>query len=404
MTLTKNIKKRKVKIPEETEAMVMFSSNRECCICNKKGDHIHHLDGNNSNNKIENLALLCFDHHHEATVTGGLSKKLSKKTILKYRDHHYALIDKKRRVGITEVGKEIDVLQRKNYTETKLGSLQANPDNLLCRKNFSIAELAEFTNLLGFDSVIREIDNSEMFNTHTRDFWHYSNVGTPKCLIFATSTDEQTGIGNARIKSVKFNNKKIFITKGLHLGKLEWNFPDELTIEYNHVEYKLSINEDFTFSATSNKISYLNGKKLGPLFLLFCIPEDITIRSEDIYTELIMIDFILKLLLEGKIRESQKIIWTYRLEPKYKIDNKVLRTLKGIDTEEFYWVLNGNLNHNELIKIIFYNDKNGKIKMKPFIESKELDTILRSFIKKNGNEFRKSNFSSSFLDYYLLID
>lgn len=89
-------KKTKKKIPLKIEADVMFKSHLQCCVCREKGDHIHHLDGNPSNNSIDNLVLLCFNHHNEATIKGSLSKKLSRQTILKYREHHYQLIENAR--------------------------------------------------------------------------------------------------------------------------------------------------------------------------------------------------------------------------------------------------------------------------------------------------------------------
>lgn len=82
------------KIPDEIQAEVIFKSNRECVVCDnhKRGDHIHHIDGNNSNNKFENLAFLCFDCHNEASLKGSLKKKLTPKTIIKYRDHKYQVV------------------------------------------------------------------------------------------------------------------------------------------------------------------------------------------------------------------------------------------------------------------------------------------------------------------------
>jgi hypothetical protein len=84
------------KIDEETEAEVMFKSNRECCVCDKRGDHIHHIDGDHSHSSFDNLALLCFDCHDQATIKGSLKKKLSPKTIIKYRNHKYQVIATKR--------------------------------------------------------------------------------------------------------------------------------------------------------------------------------------------------------------------------------------------------------------------------------------------------------------------
>jgi hypothetical protein len=86
------------KIPDDIQAEVIFKSNRECVVCNnhKRGDHIHHIDGDNSNYKFENLAFLCVYCHNEASVTGNIIKKLSPKTIIKYRDYKYEVIAKER--------------------------------------------------------------------------------------------------------------------------------------------------------------------------------------------------------------------------------------------------------------------------------------------------------------------
>lgn len=49
---------------------VLVKSRRRCCLCFAlKGDHsekkgqIAHLDNNRTNDKIDNLVYLCFDHH-----------------------------------------------------------------------------------------------------------------------------------------------------------------------------------------------------------------------------------------------------------------------------------------------------------------------------------------------------
>lgn len=84
------------KINSTTEAEVMFKADRKCCVCNGLGHHIHHIDSDNSNNKIDNLALLCFSCHDDASSIGNLGKKLSANAIKKYRNHQYAVIDTQR--------------------------------------------------------------------------------------------------------------------------------------------------------------------------------------------------------------------------------------------------------------------------------------------------------------------
>lgn len=88
----------------------MYRSNRLCCVCQKRGDHIHHLDSNRANGKEENLALLCFECHDEATRTTGLRKKLSAGEIRLYRDNHYETVEVKRRRDRAVVDERVDVL------------------------------------------------------------------------------------------------------------------------------------------------------------------------------------------------------------------------------------------------------------------------------------------------------
>lgn len=94
--------KKRTKIPKATDAEVVFKSDMKCCVCKKKGDHIHHLDGKPDNNKFENLALLCFEHHELASIKGNIGKKLKKEAIVKYRNQHYQEIEnaRKRALGV----------------------------------------------------------------------------------------------------------------------------------------------------------------------------------------------------------------------------------------------------------------------------------------------------------------
>lgn len=100
------------KIPDDIQAEVIFKSNRECVVCDnhKRGDHIHHIDGDNSNNKFENLAFLCFDCHNEASLTGSLRKKLTPKTVIKYRNHKYHVVALERENSLKLFNSSVNVL------------------------------------------------------------------------------------------------------------------------------------------------------------------------------------------------------------------------------------------------------------------------------------------------------
>lgn len=96
--------KKRVPIPAKTEGQVMFKSNRICCIDQKNpGVHIHHIDGDPSNNDFMNLALLCFDCHDEATKTSSLKKKLKPEAIIEFRTHHYNVIQQRRNNELVQI-------------------------------------------------------------------------------------------------------------------------------------------------------------------------------------------------------------------------------------------------------------------------------------------------------------
>lgn len=76
-------------VPYQVAAQLKFASGHRCCVCRHRGDVLHHLDGNPSNNEFENLAFLCFNCHDDATRTGGLRRKLTKADIVVSRDDWY---------------------------------------------------------------------------------------------------------------------------------------------------------------------------------------------------------------------------------------------------------------------------------------------------------------------------
>lgn len=113
------------KIPDDIQAEVVFKSNRECVVCNnhQRGDHIHHVDGDNTNNKFENLAFLCVYCHNEASVTGNIIKKLSQKTIIKYREHKYQVIATERKNSLQLFNSPVSGLTTEDLLTTSKNAL-----------------------------------------------------------------------------------------------------------------------------------------------------------------------------------------------------------------------------------------------------------------------------------------
>lgn len=67
------------KVPRKIEAVLMFSNDHTCCICRKEGKDvdIHHIDGDRTNNRVVNLAVLCLNCHSKVTGRRGLGRSYS---------------------------------------------------------------------------------------------------------------------------------------------------------------------------------------------------------------------------------------------------------------------------------------------------------------------------------------
>ncbi len=76
--------KERIAIPKLTKESLLKEYNHRCSICGTSNPHIHHIDENPSNNKIENLLPLCpnchlIDHHNPTSNISPSKLKLFRK-------------------------------------------------------------------------------------------------------------------------------------------------------------------------------------------------------------------------------------------------------------------------------------------------------------------------------------
>lgn len=79
----------RVRIPESLRREIMWKTNNRCCVCQTPYFQIHHLDGDPSNNDLDNLAPLCPNCHDQAGLSRPLSTRLSEERIGHLRDRWY---------------------------------------------------------------------------------------------------------------------------------------------------------------------------------------------------------------------------------------------------------------------------------------------------------------------------
>jgi len=72
-------------IPARIADEVLFRNRNVCCICHQPGVQIHHINGKHSDNALSNLAILCTNHHDEASAARRLTKNLRPALVRKYK-------------------------------------------------------------------------------------------------------------------------------------------------------------------------------------------------------------------------------------------------------------------------------------------------------------------------------
>lgn len=73
------------KLSDTQRSNILIANRHSCCVCAGQGVQIHHINGDNSDNRSENLAVLCLQHHDKATSPPGLSASLKAKHIIEYK-------------------------------------------------------------------------------------------------------------------------------------------------------------------------------------------------------------------------------------------------------------------------------------------------------------------------------
>lgn len=384
----------RIKLPASIESQIMFESHCMCCVCQKRGDHIHHLDGNNSNNIFDNLILLCFDHHDQASVVGSLSKKLSKDTLKKYRQHHYLKVQASRTKELEEYQAKI----AETDSNSKTGD-NSNHSNLLVRKKFSVLEITEFMGILGFNCFPRKLEAPDDFSL----LQTYMEVSAPKFLVFSTEQDHKhTTL--ARIKSANFSSVKKTSPRELKLGKLFFNTVNQLKVVIDHIKYEIIAlgkdNEKMMITSSSQAGIY-SGKEVDPLYLLLSTPDYLEIDPTDVHLELMAIDMFFHFLLGDQIKNGIEVSWTYKIMSRNSFPANELKALNKYIPEDYRWVIQGYFDDEEWINVHFFQDKEENIRVLPVYRLTGFESKIKEFAKVNKEFFKKGNIKSAFFSYYM---
>lgn len=162
----------------------MYNSAFACVICAQKGDHIHHIDKNNSNNSYDNLVLLCQEHHDEAHTIRELSLTLTPERLRSFKAEWCKLVIERRNVvasasgqkahadGLLSVGVAWGYINHSRIIQTVPNDLLKKVDqNLFAR--LKIAQVIDERGILIKPRIIKS-SSTHLGNT-IYDWYDYGN-------------------------------------------------------------------------------------------------------------------------------------------------------------------------------------------------------------------------------------
>jgi hypothetical protein len=90
--------KARVPIPQDLADELLVRSDRTCCKCrlSDRPVQIHHINDDPSDNRPNNLAVLCLLCHDQTQINGGFGRKLNAGQVTRYRDDWLALVEARR--------------------------------------------------------------------------------------------------------------------------------------------------------------------------------------------------------------------------------------------------------------------------------------------------------------------
>lgn len=109
----------RIAIPKKIEREVLYKS-KMLCYCRKKGVHIHHLNGDRTDNNFDNLIFVCFKHHNEAEIKGGLEKRPDVLLLKRYRDELYEQVAAERKIDLQHYKQQLRKVTEENLFQAAL--------------------------------------------------------------------------------------------------------------------------------------------------------------------------------------------------------------------------------------------------------------------------------------------
>jgi len=101
-------KKKRIAVPEQAQSRVLFLNEHTCCVCNNalKAVLLHHINEDPSDNRVENLAVVCLECSEKIHRKSPAAKGYSSSEVALYKEHWEQCVAKRREFLALPVVKE----------------------------------------------------------------------------------------------------------------------------------------------------------------------------------------------------------------------------------------------------------------------------------------------------------
>lgn len=187
---------RRKPLPKGLERKIITKNRYCCCVCQKDGLGkeilIHHIDGNNSNNVLSNLAILCLTHASIADAALskgklGSGKKLKPNTIKEFKNIWERKIEEEAKIKKTPIPsykkKQLEILYQFEINKTKNEILSFKDSDKRIKEKFSFFDQLVLEELICnlslrkilikaySDIAIQSIDSPQLIKRLTKSLW-----------------------------------------------------------------------------------------------------------------------------------------------------------------------------------------------------------------------------------------
>ncbi len=172
---------KRLALPQKVQSEIMYCSAFSCVVCSSKGDHIHHIDKNNSNNDFDNLVLLCQKHHDEAHTKRELSKNLTPQQLKTFRKEWYKTVETNRHNASTsrstsEYKDSFGISATWGYiNHARL--IQSTPKDFITRSNPNLFHRLVFSGVIDGNGILIKPENFRPADSYVRntvyDYYDY---------------------------------------------------------------------------------------------------------------------------------------------------------------------------------------------------------------------------------------